>query len=415
MSCDSMELSSDSDLSEIFGEIRYKSKNQNTYKKRRLLSRSSESDSENIEELSDIDPRQFLWSAQNLAPKELKQILTINLFFSENMIEHIVRESNNYYTTKTIRNRHSRLKYIPSKQSRFGIKSYVIRDCYTGYIQDFIVYCGARTDIINNNDLAEIGKSGNIVKTLMEPYLNKCHVLVTDNWYSSPALFSLLHHNKTNAFGTVKKTKRGMANISNKLCKGEIAFQSTDKLLALKWMDKKEVLMLSSYHSAEYTETKRNDVKTPILKPSVIVDYNRVMGAVDKTDMILNSINTVRKTKTLKWYKKFFFHMLDLSIYNAYILYKITSKKNITLAKFHLRLIREILLKCPNENICSNKSGGQTASKDNLLRLVSRHFPSNIPIPQESGRTVGGNMWFAANTKSEPKLDSNVKTVTLDY
>ena len=30
------------------------------------------------------------------------------------------------------------------------------------------------------------------------------------------------------------------------------------------------------------------------------------MGAVDKTDMILNSINTVRKS--LKWYKKFFFH-----------------------------------------------------------------------------------------------------------
>ena len=63
--------------------------------------------------------------------------------------------------------------------------------------------------------------------------------------------------------------------------------------------------MLSSYHSAEFIETKRNDVKTgrPILKPTVVVDYNRVMGAVDKTDMILNSI--IRKT--LKWYKKLFF------------------------------------------------------------------------------------------------------------
>ena len=104
--------------------------------------------------------------------------------------------------------------------------------------------------------------------TLMEPYLNKGHVLVTGNWYSSPALFSLLHYYKTNAFGTVRKTRRGIPNISNKLCKGEIAFQSTDKLLALKWMDKREVLMLSSYHSAEYIETKRNNVKTgtPITK-----------------------------------------------------------------------------------------------------------------------------------------------------
>ena len=398
MSCDDMVLSSDSDLSEIFDEIGYKGKNQNTYYKRRLLSSSSESNSENIEELPDIDPRQFLWSAQNLAPKvfdfdenlpgikanidDKSSILEIfQLFFSENMVEHIVRESNNYYTTKTVRSRHSRLmawknttvtetyrffalsmlmsrvkkvsieeywstdellrtesfprimtkdryisllqmlhfhdnnettnqdvlmkirsiidrlrnsfsrafypykylyideslllfkgrcffkQFIPSKQSRFEIKSYVICDCYTGYIQDFIVYCGTRTDITDNH-IAEIGKSGNIVMTLMEPYLNKGHVLVTDNWYSSPALFSLLHHNKTNAFGTVRKTRRGMPNISNKLCKGEIAFQSTDKLLALKWMDKREVLMLSSYHSAEYIETKRNDVKTgtPITK-----------------------------------------------------------------------------------------------------------------------------------------------------
>lgn len=155
--------------------------------------------------------------------------------------------------------------------------------------------------------------------TLMEPYLNKGHVLVTDSWYSSPALFSLLHQNKINAFGTVRKTRSGMPNISNKLCKGEVAFQSTNKLLALKWMDKREVLVLSSCHSAEYVETKKSDVKTgvPILKPNVIVDYNRIMGAIDKTDMILNSINTIEKT--LKWYKNFFFHILDLSIYNTYI------------------------------------------------------------------------------------------------
>jgi len=86
----------------------------------RLLSSSSESDFENIEELPDIDPRQFLWSAQNLAPKvfdknlpgikaninDKSSILEIfQLFFPENMVEHIVREINTYYTTKTVRSR----------------------------------------------------------------------------------------------------------------------------------------------------------------------------------------------------------------------------------------------------------------------------------------------------------------------
>lgn len=114
--------------------------------------------------------------------------------------------------------------FIPSKQRKFEIKSFVVYDCRTGYIEDFIVYYKARTNITNNNHLAEFGKSGNIVMVLMEPYLNKGHVLVTDSWYSSPALFSLLHQNKTNAFGTVRKTRRGMPNISNRLYKEEVAF-----------------------------------------------------------------------------------------------------------------------------------------------------------------------------------------------
>lgn len=71
--------------------------------------------------------------------------------------------------------------FIPSKQRKFEIKSFVVYDCRTGYIEDFIVYYKARTNITNNKHLAEIGKSGNIVMVLMEPYLNKGHVLVTDS------------------------------------------------------------------------------------------------------------------------------------------------------------------------------------------------------------------------------------------
>lgn len=86
--------------------------------------------------------------------------------------------------------------FIPSKRRKFEIKSFVVYDCCIGYIEDFIVYYETRTNITNNNHLAEISKSGNIAMSLMEPYLNKGHVLVTDSWYSSPVLFSLLHQNK---------------------------------------------------------------------------------------------------------------------------------------------------------------------------------------------------------------------------
>ncbi|CAK9832666.1 PiggyBac transposable element-derived protein 4 [Anthophora retusa] len=82
-------------------------------------------------------------------------------------------------------------QYIPSKRSRFGIKSFILSDCRTGFVQNIIVYARSSTKV--NSENKEIGKSGAIVETLMKPYLGKGHTLFVDNWYSSPALFNLLY------------------------------------------------------------------------------------------------------------------------------------------------------------------------------------------------------------------------------
>ncbi|XP_071051388.1 piggyBac transposable element-derived protein 4-like [Onthophagus taurus] len=94
-------------------------------------------------------------------------------------------------------------QYIPSKRSRFRIKMFIISDCKTGYILDFIIYSGSTTEITSNNP--ELGKSGQIVLTLMNNYLYKGHCLYIDNWYSSPLLFQYLHQQQVNACGIVKK------------------------------------------------------------------------------------------------------------------------------------------------------------------------------------------------------------------
>jgi hypothetical protein len=105
-------------------------------------------------------------------------------------------------------------QYIPSKRSRFGAKSFIICDCKTGYILDFIIYTGKDTDIKTNNSM--LCKSGNIVTTLMRPYLGKGHTLITDNWYTSPRLYTLLHKHKTNAYGTMRKNRVGMPQMKKK-------------------------------------------------------------------------------------------------------------------------------------------------------------------------------------------------------
>ncbi|KAK0079912.1 hypothetical protein PV325_000641 [Microctonus aethiopoides] len=83
------------------------------------------------------------------------------------------------------------------------------------------------------------------------------------------------------------------------------------------FVDKKEVWSLTSLHHADIVETRKihYHMQTPVTKPTCIQDYNRYMGAVDKTDMVISTIECVRKNKQLEF------------------------------ATFHLRLIKQIFRK----------------------------------------------------------------------
>ncbi|KAG5881450.1 hypothetical protein JTB14_025827 [Gonioctena quinquepunctata] len=151
-------------------------------------------------------------------------------------------------------------QYIPSKRHRFGVKFFVLCDCETGYILNFIVYCGAGSDIREEAD--NVGISGNIVLTLMRNYLNAGHTLFTDNWYTSPNLYNLLWSQKTNACGTVKQNRKNMPALKNKLKAGETEAYNSSNLLAIKWHDKREVALLSTFHISEMVVTDKKDSKT---------------------------------------------------------------------------------------------------------------------------------------------------------
>lgn len=101
--------------------------------------------------------------------------------------------------------------------------------------------------------------------------------------------------------------------------------------------------MISTYHSTNIigTDKKHYLTKEKIIRPQCVIDYNITMGAVGKVDQILYSLNSTRKC--LKWYSNFFFHLLDLAVYNTFTLYKHQTGRNLSLAKFHSHLIKQIL------------------------------------------------------------------------
>lgn len=80
--------------------------------------------------------------------------------------------------------------------------------------------------------------------------------------------------------------------------------------------------------------------KQPIQKPAAVVDYNKNMGAIDRSDMMLSSKECARKT--VKWYKKLFFHMVDLALLNAHALYSTQNTELKPLGDFQLEVIRKL-------------------------------------------------------------------------
>ena len=128
-----------------------------------------------------------------------------------------------------------------------------------------------------------------------------------------------------------------------KLAKGQQDYRTTGKLLALKWMDKREVHMLTTLHEPVMVKTGKNDRETgrKTKKPLCIAQYNKNMGAVDQVDMQNSFSECLRKT--IKWYKKLFFRLFDIAVQNFYVMYKMKNQENLELSEFRLQLARGLI------------------------------------------------------------------------
>ena len=265
-------------------------------------------------------------------------------------------------------------QYIPKKRSRFGIKSFELCDCSTSYLWNFIIYSGRETDLDADNIHSQGTK---VVMKLANDLLGVGRCCVTDNFYSSPELFGLLQDGNTDAFGTCRTNRKGMSSVLShaKLKKGDVVTKRKGRFLAVRWKDKRDVCMLSTYHQGIMADSGKKDKEgNSIQKPDVVLEYNNVMGAVDKVDQMLEPYAVQRKG--LKWYLKLFEHLLDVAVFNSFVLYK-QCNVNSKLAFLDYKMLLV-------DNIVTKYYFGGTASARGLLadcplRLTGRHFPSHIP------------------------------------
>ena len=228
----------------------------------------------------------------------------------------------------------------------------------------------------------DVGITHAVVVKLVEGLEGRGHHVYMDNFYTSPALFSDLHHLGFGACGTVRSDRRGLpAELKGKMKKGEVeSFSLTDFMMALKWMDKRQVNMLSTIHDDSMVTELRRSRHAPggredIRKPSVIEEYNKYMGGVDKGDQLLSYYGFTHRT--VKWWRRAFFHLLDVAIVNAYILYTISPHTGHRLNHEHFRieLAKELLADTAVGPSQLRTPGPHPRPLPPHARLTERHFP----------------------------------------
>ena len=269
-------------------------------------------------------------------------------------------------------------QYIPSKRHRFGIKLFVICDCETGILLKVLVYTASDVDIPHD----PLGMSAAIIRELMRPYLNKGHLLYTDNWYTDPRVALYLHQNETGYCGTVKKNRRSFPQFTGRLQQGRTELMECENtVLAIKWNDKRDVHMITTFHAGKLQNSAKVDRVTGdrIQKPDCVLDYTQNMRLVDKADMQLSTVECIRKS--IKWYKKLFFHLVDLVVLNCYNKYLVkTGNVSLKLKDFIQELIQQIIEK--HGSLTAVRRGRRsTGHIDRLaaINFMERHFPDHVP------------------------------------
>ena len=129
-----------------------------------------------------------------------------------------------------------------------------------------------------------------------------------------------------------------------KLATGETHFIKNGSAVAVHWHDKRDVFAMSTMHGNAMNEiTRRNEEK--VMKPEIITEYNKFMNGVVKCDQYLNYYAIGRKS--IKWWKEVFFHMFEMCVMNAMVLYFIANpefaKKHQSHKKFRVMLVHEIV------------------------------------------------------------------------
>ena len=322
------------------------------------------------------------------------------------------------------------IQYMPKKPTKWGMKAYVLSDAHTGYIYNWYLYTGKfklckyntyiRYCIIatsGKDDSISTGENGMthaVVMKLVSPLKDRGHHVYTDNFYTSPCLFSELRESGFGACGTLRINRRGLPPaIKQKIRKGEKKVIKLDRsLIAIKWHDKRVVTILTTIHGGGNSNVQRRSRHAPggvetVSKPTAIVEYNKYMGGVDTADQLLSYYGFSHRT--VRWWRRAFFFLLDMAVVNSYVLYcqdHPEKKGRLTHEQFRVQLATNLL--SATVNYTGTPHGQQRQSRQPAARLTERHFVESLGR-NSAGRPVQHDCAVCSRKKGRSRKTTTYK------
>ncbi|XP_045502130.1 piggyBac transposable element-derived protein 4-like [Colias croceus] len=337
---------------------------------------------------------------------------------------------------------HGKLSFtqkINTKAAQVGIKTYELCESSSGYLWRFIVYAGKNKPTMTDNDDSDddtetrpnqteqtgqteqtnqadqrtdmtdfqpTNATSKIVFDLIEPLLHRGHSLVMDNFYNCPLLARCLKLRKTDCYGTQRLNREFIPSSIRTLTKtdlreGEVIATYCSDLSLTVFRGAKLVCMISTYHSLQIgTRIKHNKIA---YKPSVVLDYNKHMGGIDRKDQYL-SAHPLERVRSRVWYKKLFRHLFSTAIFNCFVIYnskhKIAHRQFRTvLAETLLKTYRQIDLTTERRVITRTRTVGKKTTPHATTTMLNRpdvegdHFPIHSDVKR-------GRCWYCAHVRN---------------
>ena len=242
--------------------------------------------------------------------------------------------------------------YMKDKPVKYGIKSYILADSKTHYCWNMDLYHRVKKTLKET-----------VQGLLTQSCLHLWHSLYMDNFYNSVELSETLLAQEVHTVGTLRSNRGEPSTVRTpqRMQRHNVIAMDNGKVMVLAWKDKQIVKAISTKHDGSLCSVTRRrkggrGAMEEGMKPACIVDYNQHMSGVNHLDQMISYYPCTRKS--LKWTKKVFYYLMEITVHNCFILYKAkSSTRSKSLHQFCKELVRQ-LCQQPQEELSSDNDEG---------------------------------------------------------